>query len=100
MKARLLLRRKLTDRDGDLLEWIVWIVPASPLYRDGVRYRMAFVPWGIGKPVVLYDNHHPKGHHKHLEDLEQPYTFSGIDQLLVDFENDVRVWKKASGRYP
>ena len=98
MRARLLLKRKFTDEQGNLWELVVWSVPFSRLYREGVRYRLAFIPHGMGGPAVLYDNHHPKGHHKHLEDLEQPYLFSGIDQLLMDFEKDVSFWKK--GRRP
>jgi hypothetical protein len=94
MSARLLLRDKFTDEDGDLLEWVVWKVPISPLYREGVRYRLVFIPRGMGKPAILYDNHHPKGHHKHLADLEQPYLFSTIAQLRVDFAYDVSLWKK------
>lgn len=98
MRASLLLKDKFTDEQGDLFEWVVWKVPFDRLYRQGVRYRLAFVPQGMGRPAVLYDNHHPKGHHKHLEDLEQPYLFSGIDQLLTDFGKDVGLWKKARER--
>jgi hypothetical protein len=93
MKAHLLLKEKLTDSDGDLLERVIWQVPQNRLYRDGIRYRLAFIPLGASTPVVLYDNHHPKGHHKHLETLEQPYFYSTVAQLRVDFENDVRIWK-------
>ncbi len=99
MIAKLLLRDKFTDEDGDLHEWVVWRVPFDRLYREGVRYRLAFIPRGMGKPAVLYDNHHPKGHHKHLEDLEQPYLFSTIAQLRADFAKDVSLWKKTRGRF-
>jgi len=95
MRAVLLLRRKYTDEHGDLFDWVVWKVPVDRLYREGVRYRLAFIPQGMGMPVVLYDNHHPKGHHKHLEHFEQPYLFSSVDQLLTDFEKDIGLWKKA-----
>ena len=94
MKARLLLRHKFTDEEGDLVEMVVWGVPVSHLCLEGVRYRLAFIPKEVGEPVVLYDNHHPKGHHKHLEELEQPYSFSDIDHLLSDFEADINFWKK------
>ncbi len=99
MSAILLLRGKFTDTDGDLLAWVVWKVPSSRLYRDGIRYRMAFIPKGMKRPAVLYDNHHPKGHHKHLEDFEQPYLFLTAAQLRADFIEDVRLWKKARERF-
>jgi len=94
MKAKLLFRDKFTDEEGNLLELVVWSVSVSRLYREGVRYRLAFMPRSLGKTAVLYDNHHPKGHHKHLEELEQPYNYSSIDQLLTDFETDVNLWKR------
>ena len=94
MKASLLLKEKYTDGDGDLLDWVVWEVAPGPLYREGIRYRLAFIPQDFKMPAVLYDNHHPKGHHKHLEELEQPYLFVGVHQLLTDFEHDVNIWKK------
>ena len=36
------------------------------------------------------DNHHPKGHHRHRGALQIAYTFSTIDQLLMDFLADVQ----------
>jgi hypothetical protein len=55
-----------------------------------VRYRLAFVRRSEERPDVLYDNHSPKGHHRHVQGVEEPYNFSGIDQLLADFITDVR----------
>jgi len=56
----------------------------------GIRYRLAFVRRGEGVPVVLYDWHPPKGHHRHVEGIEEPYRFVDVDQLLRDFTIDVR----------
>jgi hypothetical protein len=39
---------------------------------------------------VLYDNHHPKGHHRHLGTVQNGYAFSTVDQLLKDFLADVQ----------
>ena len=100
MKARPLFRAKLTDEDGDLKEMVVWQVPMDLKHPEGVRYRMAFVPKGAKKPSVLYDNHHPKGHHKHLRSEESPYSFSGVPQLILDFEKDVLRCKKERSRVP
>src|SRR5262245_48024684 len=100
MKAKLLLRYKETDEDGDLREMIVWRVPESRMYKDGVRYRLVFIPLGARRPAVLYDNHHPKGHHKHLDDLEQPYIFSGLEKLKTDFDMDMQFWKNRRSTFP
>lgn len=32
------------------------------------------------------DNHHPKGHHLHLDNREMPYEFKDVPTLLSDFE--------------
>ena len=93
MKARLLLKDKFTDEQGHLIERVVWSVPLSLLHPEGVRYRLAFIPRGTRGPAVLYDNHHSKGHHKHLEDSQEPYLFADVDQLMIDFENDIARWK-------
>lgn len=90
MAAILLRREKYVDADGDLVELVLWQVPRGAAYPDGLRYRLAFLLAGTKKPAVLYDNHHPKGHHRHCEAAQIAYTFSTIDQLLMDFLADVQ----------
>jgi len=90
MGAILLRREKYVDADGDLVELVLWQVPRSVAYPDGLRYRLALLLAGTKKPAVLYDNHHPKGHHRHCGDVQIAYTFSTVDQLLVDFLADVQ----------
>jgi hypothetical protein len=57
---------------------------------ERVRYRLAFVRRGEHAPAVLYDNHDPKGHHRHVEGAEEPYEFVDVDRLLADFAADVQ----------
>jgi len=97
VKARRLLRIKLTDTGGHLTEMVVWQVPAHSRHPEGVRYRLAFIPHGQGRPAVLYDNHHPKGPHKHVEGKQSPYEFSSTRQLISDFKEDVMLWKGMRG---
>lgn len=94
MSAKLLLRQKLTNQDGDLKELVVWNVPITEKHPEGVRYRMAFIHHGQMRPSVLYDNHHPKGHHKHVKGKEIPYYFTTVDGLLEDFEKDILSLKR------
>jgi Family of unknown function (DUF6516) len=84
------LREKVIDEHGNILELVIWRVPSTLRSPSSVRYRLAFVRRGEETPAVLYDNHSPKGHHRHVEGVEEPYSFSGIDQLLADFGTDVR----------
>ena len=69
---------------------MIWRVPATPRSPNGVRYRLAFVRQDEENPAVLYDNHSPKGHHRHIEGVEEAYHFTDVDQLLADFMTHVR----------
>lgn len=97
MSAVLLLRQKLTDADGDILELVVWRVPPGAGQPKGVRYRLAFIPRGCAGPAVLYDNHSPKGPHKHLDGVESAYAFLDVHRLIEDFRHDVEHRKKERG---
>ena len=54
----------------------------------GVRYRLAWIQ--NGKVRVLFDNHHEKGDHFHLDGKEYPYSFSSVKQLGLDFAEHVK----------
>jgi len=89
-RASPVLREKVIDEQGNILEVVIWRVPTSPRSPSGVRYRLAFVRRDEENPAVLYDNHPPKGHHRHVEGVEEAYGFVDVDQLLKDFGADVR----------
>lgn len=91
--TRLIYHLKLIDAAGGIEERIIWSVPNSTKCPDGVRYRLAYIRQGERKPIVLYDNHHPKGPHRHIQDEEQPYEFSSVEQLLADFKRHVEELK-------
>ena len=95
MRGRLILAEKLTDERGNLREMVIWSVPPSARQSEGVRYRLALIKAGEKKPAVLYDNHHPKGHHRHRSGIEEPYRFTDLGALIDDFMVDVsRVMEK------
>ena len=83
------LREKTTDEQGNLREMVIWQVEPNPRQPEGIRYRLALVLVGEKVPAVLYDNHHPKGHHRHIEGVEEPYQFVYVDRLIADFMADV-----------
>ena len=62
-----------------------------------MKYRLAFVERDSTAPAVLYDNHHPKGHHRHISGVEAPYDFVDVDTLLSDFQADVQRIKGEAG---
>jgi hypothetical protein len=89
-RATAVLREKVIDEHGNIVELVIWRVPKTAENPSGVRYRLAFVQRDEKEPAVLYDNHSPKGHHRHVEGLEEAYTFVDVDQLVRDFTADVR----------
>ncbi len=42
---------------------------------------------------MRYDNERGKGDHRHLGEREEAYRFTTVEQLLADFERDVRNWR-------
>ena len=59
-RATAIRQEKVIDEDGNILEVVIWRVPATSRSPVGVRYRLAFIRKGEARPVVLYDNHAPK----------------------------------------
>jgi hypothetical protein len=70
-RAIALLREKVIDEQGNILELAIWRVSAGPRSPSGVRYRLVFVRHGEEEPAVLYDNHSPKGHHRHVQGVSK-----------------------------
>jgi hypothetical protein len=88
--AKLIIRQKWTDEQGNLYEIVLWRVVRNARHPEGVRYRLAFIRAGEEAPAILYDNHHPKGHHRHISGREEPYTFVTANRLVADFLAEAR----------
>jgi len=84
-RAELLRRRKWTDREGNIFEIVIWKVERNGRHPEGVRYRLALIRPGEKEPALVYDNHHPKGHHRHIAGREEPYLFGSVQGLVDDF---------------
>ena len=84
-RARLIRRRKWTDERGNPYQIVLWKVERNARQPEGVRYRLAFIRSAEEAPAILYDNHHPKGHHRHVGKHEEPYDFVTSRQLMADF---------------
>lgn len=98
MKAIILIRRRETQRIGTFAEIVVWRMPRRlPGSRHGYKYRPALVDRGTC--VLRYDNESGKGDHRHQGAKEEPYRFTGIEQLLDDFDADVRRYLRAHPHY-
>ena len=38
---------------------------------------------------MIFDNHHPKGHHLHIDGLEMDYDYANEEKLFSDFKKIV-----------
>jgi hypothetical protein len=88
MDAELLFHQRIDYHDGAIVEMVFWRVPtAVPPSTHGLKYSLFY-----GRPEVRevgYDNEHGKGDHRHFRDVESPYKFSTVEQLMSDFWSDV-----------
>jgi hypothetical protein len=89
MKAELLFHERIDYDDGSIVELVIWRVPfpVDPSKHD-LKYSLFYGHHGIRE--VGYDNERGKGDHRHARNIEQPYTFTTVEQLMIDFWTDVR----------
>lgn len=75
--------------DGAIVEMTIWHVPEAVAGSSHhIKYSLFYgYP---GRRIVGYDNERGKGDHRHLEELEEPYSFSTVEILVFDFLADVR----------
>lgn len=88
MSSELAFHQKWVEEDGSIVEMKIWEVSVSEKNPDGVRYSLYWVKGE--KTIVGYDNHHPKGHHRHYGEKQEPYSFITIEKLIGDFLEDKR----------
>jgi hypothetical protein len=96
MKALLVFHLKqilphMTREDEALVEISVYKIPQSESYPEGVKYAMFLVLKNSGQVLIGFDNHHPKGPHIHLHDVEHEYDFIDFDAAFLDFKHLVRL---------
>jgi hypothetical protein len=88
MKARLIHRNRMAFDDGAILEMVVWEVP-EPVEGSLHRYKYRLLYGHPGNRIVGYDNERPKGDHRHVDGVEEPYRFTGPEDLIRDFIEEV-----------
>jgi hypothetical protein len=73
---------------GLIVEAVIWQLPEPTADRPhGLKYRLYC--GRNGKCIVRYDNETSKGDHLHYGDMEQPYRFTSLGQLVRDFYADI-----------
>lgn len=87
-RAKSVLKTKVVLRNGVIVEMRIWEVSSDlARYPDGFKYSLYAV--FNGKVLVGYDNHPPKGHHRHVGGRETEYVFSSLEKLRNDFRADL-----------
>lgn len=89
MKARRVIKDKKVYPNGLIVERVVYVLQQATAERPhGFKYRLyCGYP---GRCLVRYDNELGKGDHVHYGNEEHAYKFTSLEQLMVDFEEDVR----------
>lgn len=67
----------------------IWEIPSSKAERARVRYRLSLLSPSEER-VLGYDNHHPKGDHRHLRGRQERYQYKDPETLIRDFLDDVQ----------
>mgnify|MGYP000869566202 CR=1 FL=1 len=84
MKAPLIYWHKARLKQRYILEMEMYDVGKSERYPDGIKYRVILIDPKTKKKVLM-DNHHPKGHHIHLNERQIAYEFLSVAKLIEDF---------------
>ena len=85
MKAPLRYFAKNRIHGRYLVELSIYDVGKSSKYPDGIKYGLICKDLKTGK-LVLFDNHHPKGPHVHINEREFVYEYVNDERLIKDFE--------------
>lgn len=67
------------------MEMTIHEVGRSSRYSDGIKYGLLLLDLKTGRRVLM-DNHHPKGHHIHLDGIGFPYEYKNDEKLIEDFK--------------
>ena len=87
-KARLIHRDLMAFDDRTILEMVIWEVP-PPVEGSSHCYKCRLLYGYAGSRVVGYDNERPKGDHRHVDGVEEPYQFTTPEDLIREFIAEV-----------
>lgn len=89
MKAKRIEASKVSYPDGSIMEIVIWQLPEPTAERPhGYKYRLNY-SLADGTILCRYDNETRKGDHMHIIEMELPYKFSSLQQLIADFRADI-----------
>jgi len=74
--------------DASYIECGIHEIEPDRWRKHGVRYRLVWVQKLRAR--VIFDNHHGKSDHYHIDREEFPYHFESIDQVMTDFRAAIK----------
>lgn len=85
----LVLHDKVLLKGSIIVETKIWKIRDKKRYPDGLKYSL----FAVFQEEILvgYDNHYPKGHHKHMDGQESEYEFSTLEKLRNNFKTDLEI---------
>ena len=86
MKAKLVFHTK-TVKGDEIVEVKIWQMLKSLNRPHGIKFSVVYIKGG--KRLLGYDNAKQKGYHRHFLDIEEPYEFVNIWNLIEDFKSDL-----------
>lgn len=78
------IAHKLDIHKQAVVELKIWKV-SDKRYPERIKYSLFCIDLESKKIIVGMDNHHPKGHHIHLNEEENIYFYTNPEQLIEDF---------------
>jgi hypothetical protein len=86
MRALQLFWHKSRLQDRYIVEISIFEIGDPVRYPDGVKFGLICFDLITNKRVLI-DNHHPKGPHIHLDNIEVEYLFKDVPTLMSDFKH-------------
>lgn len=80
-------KNRFSLADGSIVDWSITPIRPDQWRPHGVKYSMAWVQNNVCR--VLFDNHHGKKDHCHIDGKEAPYEFRDVEQMIKDFKKVV-----------
>jgi len=94
VKTLVKLEKLICDSEGNLIGKLsvkILEVPPDSYCPHGIRYSLQFAKWtgnSYCSDFLRYDNYGKHGDHKHIRGRRMPYRFTGVKQLIRDFNED------------
>lgn len=82
--------RSVTESNNYLVDVIVYRVPKTKKFPDGIKSKFRLIHISSNTLVILIDNHEPFGFHEHTSKVRQKLMISSWEDALDYFLSKVQ----------